>query len=139
MQQFRQTRNTVLIGTDSFWEGIDVPGDALTCVIIAKLPFKSPSDPIFAARCREIPNAFNNYSIPIAITKTRQGFGRLMRSAQDYGTVIVLDPRVTRQAYGRKFLKSLPTCPTVDDSTHAVLTQALAWINSHQPPTPVDA
>src|SRR5207237_8781158 len=101
---------TVLLGTSSFWEGIDVVGDALSVLVIAKLPFSVPSDPVFAARSEGFEDPFLQYSVPQAILKFKQGFGRLIRSQSDRGVVAVLDRRISSKRYGQAFLNSLPVC-----------------------------
>ena len=101
---------TMLLGTRSFWEGIDVPGEALSCLVITRLPFDVPSDPIFAARAETFDEPFFEYSIPQAIMRFRQGFGRLIRQATDRGVVVVLDSRVRTKSYGSQFLDALPPC-----------------------------
>ena len=112
LDEFRSTPNAVLFGTSSFWQGVDVQGEALSCVIIDKLPFAVPSDPVVQARMRAIEEAggkpFFDYQVPAAVLTLKQGFGRLIRSLEDRGVLVLLDPRVTRQRYGQTFLKSLP-------------------------------
>jgi ATP-dependent DNA helicase DinG len=112
LEQFRTTPNAVLFGTSSFWQGVDVQGEALSCVIIDKLPFAVPSDPVVAARMKAIEEAggkpFFDYQVPAAVLTLKQGFGRLIRSLEDRGVLVLLDPRVKRQRYGQTFLKSLP-------------------------------
>ncbi|HEX8128283.1 MAG TPA: ATP-dependent DNA helicase [Pyrinomonadaceae bacterium] len=119
LDRFRTTPNAVLFATSSFWQGVDVRGDALSCVIIDKLPFAVPSDPIVAARQRFIEDAggssFYEYSVPQAIISLKQGLGRLIRSATDRGVLSVLDPRLRTQGYGRQFIKSLPPCRVTSD------------------------
>jgi DNA polymerase-3 subunit epsilon/ATP-dependent DNA helicase DinG len=110
LERFKNNPRTVLLGTSSFWEGIDVVGDALSVLVIAKLPFSVPTDPVFAARAEGFEDAFSQYSVPQAILKFKQGFGRLIRSKQDRGAVVVLDRRVTSKRYGQAFLDSLPEC-----------------------------
>ena len=110
LERFKSNPRTVLLGTSSFWEGIDVVGDALSVLVIAKLPFSVPSDPVFAARSELLDNAFAQYSVPQAILKFKQGFGRLIRSKNDRGVVAVLDRRVLSKYYGQAFLNSLPDC-----------------------------
>ncbi|NOR45126.1 MAG: hypothetical protein GQ534_06015 [Candidatus Delongbacteria bacterium] len=112
IKQFKQVTNSFLFGTDSFWEGIDVPGDALHTLIIIKLPFAVPSEPVIQARIEEIEkkgnDAFMYYSVPEAILKLRQGVGRLIRHKSDYGIVYILDSRISNTRWGRAFLNSLP-------------------------------
>ena len=112
LEQFRQTPNAVLFGTSSFWQGVDVQGESLSCVIIDKLPFAVPSDPVVAARMRAIEEAggkpFFDYQVPAAVLTLKQGFGRLIRSLEDRGVLVLLDPRIRRQRYGQTFLASLP-------------------------------
>jgi len=112
LEEFRSTPNAVLFGTSSFWQGVDVQGEALSCVIIDKLPFAVPSDPVVAARMRAIEEAggkpFFDYQVPAAVLTLKQGFGRLIRSLEDRGVLVLLDPRVRRQRYGQTFLASLP-------------------------------
>ncbi len=114
LERFRATPHAVLFATSSFWQGIDVRGEQLSCVIIDKLPFAVPSDPVVAARQRFIDDnggsSFYEYSVPQAIISLKQGLGRLIRSATDRGVLAVLDPRLTTKAYGRMFLTSLPPC-----------------------------
>jgi len=105
---FKQDVGSVLLGTDSFWTGIDVPGEALTAVVIDKLPFPPPDDPVIEAICERDPQAFNNYLVPKAIIALRQGVGRLIRTRSDIGVVVILDTRIASKAYGRKFIRSLP-------------------------------
>ncbi|HLG25178.1 MAG TPA: helicase C-terminal domain-containing protein, partial [Candidatus Gracilibacteria bacterium] len=97
-----------LFGTDSFWEGVDMPGDMLTCIIMQKLPFDPPGDPIIFYRCQQYVDSFNEYQLPRAILKFKQGFGRLIRTSRDRGSIILLDSRIIQNSYGRKFLDSLP-------------------------------
>jgi ATP-dependent DNA helicase DinG len=112
LDEFRATPNAVLFGTSSFWQGVDVQGEALSCVIIDKLPFAVPSDPVVSARMKAIEEAggkpFFDYQVPAAVLTLKQGFGRLIRSLEDRGVLVLLDPRVRRQRYGQTFLASLP-------------------------------
>ena len=118
LEKFRGTENAVLFATSSFWQGIDVPGDRLSCVIIDKLPFQVPSDPLVQARIREIEenggNPFSDYQVPGAILRLKQGFGRLIRSRSDRGILAILDSRLRTRGYGRLFLESLPDYAIVD-------------------------
>ena len=115
IEQFKKIPNTVLMGTASFWQGIDVPGDALQCVVIAKLPFAVPDEPIIEARMERLKNPFREYQVPQATLLFRQGFGRLVRTKTDRGAVAVLDSRIMTKNYGRSFLKSVPKCRITDE------------------------
>ena len=112
LREYRTTEKAVLLGTRSFWEGIDLPGDELLSLLIVRLPFAVPNDPLVAARSAEFDNAFQEFTLPDAIIRFRQGFGRLIRRSTDRGTVVVLDNRVWQKGYGRAFLDSLPSCTT---------------------------
>ena len=122
LDRFRDQGNAVLFATASFWEGVDVPGSALRLVVIDKLPFDVPSDPVVAARCERLEeageSAFMRYLVPAAALSLKQGFGRLIRSRQDRGVVAILDSRIRRKGYGKVFLKSLPparVCDSLDE------------------------
>lgn len=112
LDAFRRSERAVLFGTDSFWEGVDVQGEALSCVILTRLPFRVPSEPLQIARADRVTSrggdAFDELSLPQAVVKFKQGFGRLVRHRDDRGAVVVLDPRIVRKRYGRTFLASLP-------------------------------
>lgn len=110
LESFKSTDKAVLLGTRSFWEGVDVPGEALSVLVIVKLPFAVPSDPLVAARAETFEDPFNEYHLPEAILRFRQGFGRLIRSASDHGVVAILDRRLLTKSYGRAFVESLPEC-----------------------------
>ena len=110
LETFRESERAVLLGTRNFWEGVDVPGDALSVLVIVKLPFDVPSDPIVAARSETFEDPFYQYALPQAILRFRQGFGRLIRTQTDRGVVVVLDKRVLTKKYGRLFMESLPDC-----------------------------
>ena len=113
---FKETPHSVLLATRSFWEGVDIPGDDLSLVVMDKLPFPTPNDPLHSARAKAIDDAggrsFGEYSIPLMTLTLKQGFGRLIRRAGDRGVVVILDSRVWRKEYGQAFLESLPECTT---------------------------
>jgi ATP-dependent DNA helicase DinG len=125
LQSFLNDENSVLFATDSFWEGVDAPGDTLRLVILCRLPFRSPNDPVFEARRDALKsrggNAFMDLSLPEAVMKLKQGFGRLMRRSSDHGVVVVLDGRLLRKSYGGIFLASLPETKTCFGSLDTIL------------------
>lgn len=124
LENFKKDKTSVLFATDSFWQGIDVKGSALECVIVTKLPFRVPSEPIVQARAEFIEmkggNSFYDYALPLAVIKFKQGFGRLIRSKSDRGAVLIFDKRVLAQSYGRAFINSLPKVRVVADKTEVV-------------------
>jgi len=119
LEEFRLTPNSVLFGTSSFWQGVDVQGEQLSCVIIDRLPFAVPSDPVVAARVKAIDhaggNAFSDYQVPSAVITLKQGFGRLIRSLHDRGLLALLDNRILKKSYGRVFVESLPNYTRTTD------------------------
>ena len=139
LERFRRARRPVLFGTDSFWEGVDVPGAVLSLVVICRLPFRVPTDPVERARARAVEerggDSFNDYSLPRAIMRFRQGFGRLIRTKSDRGAVIVADPRVHQRGYGRRFLAALPPCTAVRGDVLTLAAAVRRWLA----PAPDDA
>ena len=131
LERFKDTESrSVLLGTRSFWEGIDVAGERLSCVAIVKLPFAVPDDPVFAARSETYTDSFNQYALPDAILRFRQGFGRLIRTRTDRGVVVCFDSRLLSKTYGEAFLRSLPECTVVRGGALADLPGLAArWIN----------
>jgi ATP-dependent DNA helicase DinG len=132
LNDFRNTPHAVLFATSSFWQGVDVIGEALSCVIIDKLPFASPADPVTAARIDAIRgrggDPFGDYQVPLAILALQQGLGRLIRHRRDRGVLAILDPRLRTKPYGRRFLASLPPAPVVGD-----LARVAAFMSSDAP------
>lgn len=128
LESFKATDRAVLLGTKSFWEGVDVPGDALSVVVITKLPFDVPTDPLIAARSETYEDSFNQYYLPEAILKFRQGFGRLIRTQSDRGVVAILDRRVLTKQYGRLFLESLPQCTARQGPSGNLPREAGKWL-----------
>ncbi len=129
-QQFKAPNaRAVLLGTKSFWEGVDVPGESLQAVLLVKIPFDVPSDPIFSARSETFENSFFEYSIPEAILRWRQGFGRLIRRQSDEGIVFILDKRVISKRYGSAFVESLPDCTTIRQPSTRINELIVRWFN----------
>lgn len=133
LEKFKSDISSVLFATYSFWEGVDVPGESLSQVIIVKLPFGVPSDPVFAARCEDIErvggNSFMDLSVPEAVIKFRQGFGRLLRKNTDMGVVCILDLRLLQKRYGEIFLRSLPETKTSFETTKDILVKIERFLN----------
>jgi DNA polymerase-3 subunit epsilon/ATP-dependent DNA helicase DinG len=129
LESFKVSDGGVLLGTKSFWEGVDVPGEALSALVIVKLPFDVPTDPIIAARAETFEDSFNQYNLPEAILKFRQGFGRLIRSRSDRGVVVILDRRLLSKRYGRMFLDSLPACTVRQGPLAQLPRDAARWID----------
>jgi ATP-dependent DNA helicase DinG len=132
LKQFRDDGYGVLLGTTSFWEGVDVKGEALRLVIIEKLPFASPDDPLVKARIDHLQatgkNAFRDYQLPEAALALKQGVGRLIRSEEDFGAVVICDPRITGRSYGRVFINALPEMTVTRD-----LDETLRFLRQHSP------
>lgn len=143
LESFRTVPRAVLLGTRSFWEGVDVPGEALSCLVVTKLPFAVPTDPVFAARSAEMDDPFGQYAVPDAILRFRQGFGRLIRTRTDRGIVVVTDVRVQTKGYGHMFIDSLPKCTTVTGPLAELPEQAAKWLareplSQRRQPEPAD-
>ncbi len=119
LERFRAEVDSVLLATSTFWQGVDIPGESLSLLVIDKLPFSAPGDPLHEARCEAVEaqggDWFRDYALPSAMLQLRQGFGRLIRSHEDEGVVAILDPRLRTKPYGRAFLAALPHCPLVED------------------------
>lgn len=132
LDRFKSTPRAVLFGTDSFWEGVDVPGEALSLVVLVKLPFQVPTEPVLAARLEQIAAAgrrpFAELTLPQAVLKLRQGFGRLIRTRTDRGAVLILDRRISQKEYGRVFLRSLPRCAVTRGPYVRVAAEVLRWL-----------
>lgn len=129
LENYKNSQQAVLLGTRSFWEGVDIPGAALSVVVMVKLPFDVPSDPIIAARSETFEDPFNEYSIPEAILRFRQGFGRLIRTQSDRGVVAVLDRRILTKKYGKIFLDSLPPCTRRVGPAQDLPSETVKWLN----------
>jgi len=134
LKRFAEDESSILFGTDSFWEGVDVPGRSLEQVIIARLPFKVPTEPVLEARAQAIEarggDSFMEYTVPQAVIRFKQGFGRLIRHRNDRGVVLILDTRVIRRGYGRMFLRSLPPAPVVKGHSEQVFSAISNFFSS---------
>jgi len=117
LERFRDDVDSVLFATATFWQGVDIQGESLSLLVVDKLPFSAPGDPLIEARCERIVRDggdwFVDYALPSAVLQLRQGFGRLIRGHADEGVVAILDPRLRTRAYGRRFLEALPPAPLV--------------------------
>ena len=125
---FMENSNSILLGTSSFWQGVDLPGESLKALVMARLPFTVPTDPIFSARSELLDDPFNQYTIPQTILRFRQGFGRLIRTEQDKGIVAVLDHRILSKSYGYMFINSLPKCTTIQSPITEMQAAISKWI-----------
>jgi ATP-dependent DNA helicase DinG len=133
LEGFRSTEKAVLMGTRSFWEGIDIPGDALSALVITRLPFAVPTDPVFSARSETYANAFEDFAVPDAVLRFRQGFGRLIRRQSDRGIVTVFDSRIINKRYGSVFLGSLPECTVQQGPLSGLADAARQWLANDRP------
>jgi len=135
LEMFRRGGRVALFGTSSFWEGVDVVGEALSCVVVARLPFAVPTDPIYAARAEQFDDPFGQYAVPQAVLRLKQGFGRLIRSRTDRGAVVVLDRRLVTRGYGSVFVNSLPRCSVKQGPASRAGRVVAEWLApSVQPP-----
>ena len=137
LRDFRANPNSVLLGTSSYWEGIDLPGDQLVCLIIVRLPFAVPTDPLYAARSELYEDAFHEYAVPEAVIRLRQGFGRLIRSSTDRGVVVLLDSRLWQRSYGQLFLDALPDCARRQSPLSHLGEAVNGWLNNSSQLHPV--
>jgi DNA polymerase-3 subunit epsilon/ATP-dependent DNA helicase DinG len=128
LESFRRGSRVVLFGTNAFWEGIDVVGEALSCVMVTRLPFAVPTDPIYAARAEQFDDPFGQYAVPQAVLRLKQGFGRLIRARSDRGAVVVLDRRLVTRSYGQVFVRSLPSCSVKQGPSVRTGLEALGWL-----------
>ncbi len=128
LESFKSSERAILLGTRSFWEGVDIPGEALSVLVIVKLPFAVPSDPLVAARSETFEDPFNEYHLPEAILRFRQGFGRLIRTQSDHGVVVILDRRVLTKSYGKLFIESLPHCTLRVGSLNDLPRSTAKWL-----------
>jgi ATP-dependent DNA helicase DinG len=135
LRRFCSSGAHALLGVDTFWEGVDIPGERLSCVVLTRLPFPVPADPLFAARCQRIDDqggsSFDELSLPLAALKLKQGFGRLLRSRNDRGIFLLLDPRVGRKGYGRSLARHLPGGHARRGSADVLVGQALEWAETN--------
>lgn len=129
VEQLREHPRTVVLGTSSFWEGVDVVGEALSLLVMAKLPFSVPTDPVFQARSAQYDDAFYEYAVPQAVLRFKQGFGRLIRRKTDRGVMVVLDQRALGKRYGATFLNSLPACQVREVSVRELADATKAWLD----------
>ena len=128
MTRFAEEPNSVLLGTSSFWEGVDLPSGMLKALVLTRLPFQVPTDPIVRARSGQYQDAFNEFSVPQAVLRFRQGFGRLIRNKEDRGTIVIMDNRITGRSYGNSFMRSIPPCTLQPSSLATAGSLAAKWI-----------
>ena len=139
-RMFRRNKRAVLLGTHSFWEGVDLPGETLCCLVLAKLPFQVHKDPVVEARCELLRergrDPFLSYSLPHAVLRFRQGFGRLIRRQEDRGVVVICDKRVVSKRYGNAFLRSLPTSYRALGRKDKLIQSAVGFLMAKEPAQP---
>ena len=128
LKSFEEAEKPLLLGTSSFWEGIDIPGERLSCVIVVRLPFAVPSEPVFAARAERLRDAFSQLALPQAALRLKQGFGRLIRRSSDRGAVVILDHRILGRDYGKAFLEILPPASRFVGPAHEIASHVGAWL-----------
>lgn len=128
VRMLRTNPESVILGTSSFWEGVDIPGDTLSLLVIARLPFAVPTDPVYAARSALYDDPFNQYALPQAVIRFKQGFGRLIRTRMDRGVLVVLDPRIVRKEYGAQFLQALPPVPIRQLAVRQMPDEIAGWL-----------
>lgn len=138
LNRFREEKEAVLMGTSSFWEGVDIPGDSLRTLVLVKLPFQVPTEPIVEAHVEQLQkagrNAFSDYLLPEAVIRFRQGFGRLIRRADDRGVVLIMDSRVLSTRYGAIFLSSLPVRAWAVSSAELLEEDIRRWLGAQKKP-----
>ena len=130
VRALQSTPNCVVFGTSSFWEGIDIPGEALSLLVITRLPFNVPTEPVFAARSATYDDPFREYALPQSVLRFKQGFGRLIRSRTDRGVMAVLDRRITSREYGRTFADALPGCTIKTVPLRSMPSEVQQWLRS---------
>ena len=130
LETFLNDPKSVLLGTASFWEGVDIPGGALKALVVARLPFNVPTEPVFAARSELFQDPFNQYAVPQSVLRFRQGFGRLIRGEEDRGVVIVLDQRIISRRYGRAFIESIPECTRSSGNLRELRREVERWLSA---------
>ena len=128
MTRFAEEPDSVLLGTSSFWEGVDLPSGMLKALVLTRLPFQVPTDPVVKARSNQYENPFSEYSVPQAVLRFRQGFGRLIRNKEDKGTIVIMDNRITGKSYGKSFLRSIPPCTLKPSNLASTGQLAAHWI-----------
>ena len=130
LRAFEENESALLLGTASFWEGIDIPGDKLSCVVMVKLPFPVPTEPVFAARAEQVRDPFTQYALPVAALRLKQGFGRLIRRGSDRGAVVIMDNRILGRDYGKAFLAVLPPASTYRGRYEGVGEKVEEWVGA---------